>query len=521
MSFPIDNRERHIIPRWRDSGTTAALGELDSLGVSAQQSLLDQALFDEKVQEWTENHGISFAGDLLATAISVGSSHPEVMEAADYILASDHASEIARTVARRVLGESFDSQNVLEREPVASPLEPATHRARIRVFKQRLRVSPRNVLARADLALEYTALGSVKHALDQIDIALRLAPDNRFLLRSASRLLVHVGELDRALDIIRRTDRSNYDPWLVAVEVSLSGITKSRTVLAKTGLKLLGSKHFSDFHSTELASSLGTLEAESGARKKSRKLFHQSLVSPTENAVAQATWAAQNLGLGQFESNSLDTPGSFEARALSDLRAGHFENATRYSWRWLNDQTFSKTAAAFGSYVSAIAMGDYVQAIRFAKAGATANPGAWLLRNNLAFSLASTDEIDEATTVLGGIREDPMDATQRATLLATRGLILFRKGQLAAGRDFYRKAIDAFSRSSLPKSAALGAVCMAREEVNARSLEATKALEMARELMKNVDDPEIIAARNRVEREYELQQGTAAEPAAAPSPLPE
>ena len=109
MSFPIDNRERHIIPRWRDSGTTAALGELDSLGVSAQQSLFDQALFDEKVQEWTENHGISFAGDLLATAISVGSSHPEVMEAADYILASDHASEIARTVARRVLGESFDS----------------------------------------------------------------------------------------------------------------------------------------------------------------------------------------------------------------------------------------------------------------------------------------------------------------------------------------------------------------------------------------------------------------------------
>jgi tetratricopeptide (TPR) repeat protein len=246
------------------------------------------------------------------------------------------------------VGRVESAGDLLERaSDTAETFRPETHRRRIRALKQTLRNSPRNVLPRADLALEYTGLGLLEQALKAMDVALRLAPDDRFILRSAARLLVHVGDSDGALEVLRHSDRTKIDPWLSAAEISIASTADRPSRFAKRAAHIVTGDRFPARQTTELASALATLEASTGAVKKALRLFRRSLVDPTENVVAQATWAAQRLDINELQPQNLDVPGSFEARALTHVKGGDFAVALDATWKWLADQTFSKTAAVF------------------------------------------------------------------------------------------------------------------------------------------------------------------------------
>jgi tetratricopeptide (TPR) repeat protein len=507
MFLPDDRRNRHVIPRWRDSRTTAALGELDSLGQPKAKELLSDprvstgVLIARKVTDWSTHRSVSFASDLLATAMSVGAEHPSASDAANFLIGTEAASPAAKAIARRFLGHSGPVGDVLERYSGArSNLTRDLRYLRIHALKERLRDSPRNLLARVDLALEYIALGMAPQALAAMDIAVRLAPNDRFLLRAASRLLVHIGDEETALAILRQSDRSKYDPWLTAAEIAIAGRANKATRLAKIGSQMLSANQFSSFHTTELASALGTLEAESGARKKAARLFRRSLVDPTENVIAQAEWASQRMGFDEFQASWLDFPGSFEARARNDSQTGHFVEAVEETWKWLHDQAFSHTAATFGSYLASVALEDHEQALRFVEAGQTANPHGWLLANNRVFALANLGRLEEAESMWQTIPKNAAEGDRTATLLATKGLLLFKRGFTAAGREFYVTAIDWFVKAGYPKAAALAAIFHAREELSTGDDDSSEAaVQRARALSKDIVSPEIIAAVARLE----------------------
>jgi hypothetical protein len=51
-----------------------------------------------------------------------------------------------------------------------------------------------------------------------------LAPNHRFALRSAARFFLHVGKPDDAQTILRRSEATRRDPWLMAAEIAVSTV---------------------------------------------------------------------------------------------------------------------------------------------------------------------------------------------------------------------------------------------------------------------------------------------------------
>src|SRR5262249_25079281 len=126
------DRKRSIIPRWRTSSFTAILGELASpTSASVRPS---SGLLDKKLEEWSRNRTLSFATDLLGTALIEGGSQ-KAAEAAEFVLSQSGASSVARTLALAILPAS--SSGIA---PVKRPEEA------IRYIRSRLREGPRNAL---------------------------------------------------------------------------------------------------------------------------------------------------------------------------------------------------------------------------------------------------------------------------------------------------------------------------------------------------------------------------------------
>ena len=70
-------------------------------------------------------------------------------------------------------------------------------------------------------------------------VALQLAPTNRHVLRSASRLFLHLDDSERAYDIIAQSDATVDDPWLIAAELSFADRQCENQSISSKGVVLL------------------------------------------------------------------------------------------------------------------------------------------------------------------------------------------------------------------------------------------------------------------------------------------
>jgi hypothetical protein len=114
------------------------------------------------------------------------------------------------------------------------------------------------------------------------------------------------------------------------------------------------------------------------------------------------------------------------------------------------------------SYVAGVGLRDHREAVRIGKEGLRANPRDILLRNNVAVSLAVLGSIDEAEKVFVSSSVDTPQPALVATLLATRGLLRYRRGDLEQGRDFYSRALALLQVSGTKRTRALAALHLAR-----------------------------------------------------------
>ena len=106
---------------------------------------------------------------------------------------------------------------------------------------------------------------------------------------------------------------------------------------------------------------MATLEFEAGNTKKARKLFSNSLVAPTENAIAQVAWAQRMDVTLRIESNALKKgPVSHEALAWEHNQHQRWDETIAEAYNWLIDQSFSSRPAILGSYISAVTKQDYI-----------------------------------------------------------------------------------------------------------------------------------------------------------------
>ena len=135
------------------------------------------------------------AFDFISTATILG-KRDQASEAIDFLQGDRDIPEHLKTITQLNPDTIIDSSFVFKLD---------TDKRKIRFLRSVLRDWPRNAICWTQLALSYSRLGINKKAERCINIALSLAPHNRYVLRSASRFFVHIDESPRAAWELKRS----------------------------------------------------------------------------------------------------------------------------------------------------------------------------------------------------------------------------------------------------------------------------------------------------------------------------
>ena len=331
MAINIENTKRRIVPRWHEFRRALNSGELDPPENLQVAELPPDELIIEKKKEWEENRTLLFATDLIGAAYVMGQDDI-AQEAAQYVIDSaSNASPVAISVAKKILRipEIENEKRSLNGSATGRQLFGDVRKLKARRIDQ-----PRNAFVWSDLARLYTILGLQEQARKTMQIALHLAPQNRYILRSAVRLKLHLNEPDSAHSLLRKALNTQYDPWLLAAEIAVSSVLGKTSRQVKTGLSMVRNETISPFHLCELSSALASVELWNGKLKSAKKLFNKSLEKPNENTLAQAAWATNYILVDALSKDSIIQVPAFEAVALVNYFEGKWKESLDASLSW-------------------------------------------------------------------------------------------------------------------------------------------------------------------------------------------
>lgn len=481
---PPGSEYRLPLPRWRT--VERSLADLESAAGLTPPTHKFRSL-DEASQAFRAYPGPFTAGDLLGQARMSNQTHEDLPAAESMVMN-------LKDDLRRL--ESSKRHDAL---PVVIDRDESFDAWRTRVKRCRivLRQEPRNALRWTDLALAHVTLGNIEAAERSLLIAHGLSPDNRHVLRALARFSTISGEERRARRLIVASNATQ-DPWVVAAELGLSLSLGGGSQLSKVARNMAQRRSMPPRQLSELASALGTQELLSGTRKVATRLLRQSLVAPTENALAQAVWSRQQ-GSGIRESEvKLRLDGGFEAESRRLVEMGCYDEALRPAQAWLNDQPFAQEPAVHLSWLAVMGADQPQIAIDAAKRGLVTNPKSWILQNNLTVALVLAGQISDAVVQLKGIDEKSIDYGHAGTLRATEGLILFRTGLFEEGRAKYEAAARGYSRQGDRPRSTIALLSLAREEVRAATGHAEIAVSRAVAQSERENDPLIARLRDQV-----------------------
>lgn len=480
----LEERDRNVIPRWRDFRSTVQLGELDENPrehiIKPSQDLVSV------LRDWQLHRTVSFAGDLISAALVSGNG-AAARDASEFVIAlDDDISPALRTLALRVLhGEPVPTEvspspfNVGEsKTPHPSPEISST--------RKRLTEHPSDAILWVDLAYLYVVRGLSAKAERAIRIALNLAPANRFVLRSAARFFIHTDRVDMAHDLIRRSPGYRRDPWLVAAEIAIALSAKRTPWAIKEGFALLSGGNFPQHQLSELGSALGTLEFQSGSTGKARKFFRRSLKSPNDNSLAQAKWISRVMS-GIFGDMSVETyqiARPFEASAYEAFIQADWKRSLASSIQWLGDQPFSSRPTSLAGYIAATLLEDFSTAENLANFGLVANPGESGCHINLAYCYASTGRLEQSLKELSKIRVADGEEWVEAAIDANHGLVAFRDGRTDVARKFYQEAVRKAGLILDKRTQTMALIHWASEEIGLKDSNSERLLTEAREAAK-------------------------------------
>lgn len=439
----IIDRERRVVPRWRSFDDTFQSGELDSSSTVQVHEEISYSLLHQKIDDWERHKTIFHAADLVGSAnvIHAGKQDPNVKKAAKFLLNDDvSSSKWIRDIAKNILGIKDSVNAKLSPYWDIKDIEEYFGNM-IRHFRELLRIYPDDPVTWVELSRCYTCLGHSKKASRSMAVAVSLAKDNRFVLRSASRLWLHIGDKKRAHEILLKSDRTRHDPWLVSAEIAVATSFGKSPQLTQSAAKMISSmSNIPEKHLSELASALATLNLISGVgMRKVKKLFAQSLIEPTENSIAQAAWVSRGVNkiIDIDDVKSLNVPNTFEAQCWILHQDGKWDNAISECKKWISDQPFSSRPYGYGSYISSMALEDYELSKKFAKQGRLANKSDFILLNNLAFSEINLGNMNTAKELISIMKKQNLSTKDKVVLQATRGLWEFRAGNTEEGRRLY------------------------------------------------------------------------------------
>lgn len=430
MQKQPDKIDRKMVPRWRGLAFTPAAELRSANKRPGPHTPIVGAV--EAREEWAAARTPWAAAEVVAASTFLGKD-AVADEAVAYL--SCMLGDLAPGLRQMVI--SYSDDKVVAENDGGIPTDKYVRFRAISELKSLIDVYPKNPIPYVEIARLQVSLGQRKAAERSFRIALGLAPNNRYILRSAVRFFVHQGDFAAAWQVIR--DSAPNDPWLLASKIAVADLANKPQPNSRQILSVLD--HAAPAQTTELAASLATLELQSGNFKRSRRLFSQSSEAPTENAVAQIRWANEITGT-PFDLSLLETSRSFEARTGDALNKKDWSGAATSSEDWLTDEPFSSRAAATACYLFAELLQDFSRSEQIATFGLLATPHDPLLLNNRAFARANLGNVHQARTDLIEARAHSPSRLTEICLEATEGCILYREGRPEQAALMYRSAIE-------------------------------------------------------------------------------
>ena len=328
MANALPPKNRYLVPNFRSFRPTVSLGEVDGLDVSRARRLV-RTDFAERVAAWRRGRALGVAGDVLSAAqVSSGVDLETVNEAAGFVI--EHAHQSPRPlldVARRALGHWSQAEASGDgdggRRRVESPILDEDERRRtyenIHAAKRTVGRFGNNAVLFTELARLYLTLGNEKRAIRNVEIALALAPDNRYILRSAARTFAHCGDTERGFELLMRSPRVRRDPWLTSAALAMAGVIgrSSRVMKAATGL--LKNGDFAALSLAELRAGVGSVELLAGNQRRAKRLLRASLEQPTDNSLAQVEWGLSVEPLFELDLSAVDATRYYGSTGLGSV----------------------------------------------------------------------------------------------------------------------------------------------------------------------------------------------------------
>jgi tetratricopeptide (TPR) repeat protein len=490
--------KRRIVPRWRSLEVAQVTGELSILGkASTPLPFHSKTFIDEQIKAWTNNRDIRHAGDLLSAAYVLG-LEDEFHDVARFLVDSEVDQNSAiRKVAGNIIHPKKNEIELFANEitKVNDVLDHSKYHGEIARYRSYLKNEPRNPIAWIELGRLYSMVNLSLKGEKCVQRALSLNKDNRFIVRSASRFYHHTFPLeDKALHVVKNSKFLKDDPWLISAEIAYSTILERHSKLTKFGVDFVKLNNQDYFSTTELNSALGTVELNDGSIRQAKKYFSTSLIRPNDNSIAQASWIAKDVSGININLAKYNLPLAFEAEAQISFTEKKYVDAFNHAVNWLADEPFSSRPIKFASSIASIYLDDPAKGMDLLRIGLNINPDDPHLNNNLIYYLAKDDQVDEATHLFESKLRQHIDGDIEVNpyvVIATAGLLCFRRGLPEEGRKYYARAIELIKqRPNKDYLLALANLNLIEEEIRyANSQEdLTRLLQMAEAQAKKITD---------------------------------
>lgn len=485
---------RRLIPKWRRVKQTLATYEVASgssivssvrpgiTGPGKSEPVVERPVnveeFDKAVALWTEHHEPGVLGDILSFSLHPSLQQRIVDIGNKAIRAGGLVTPAQRFILKNLAHSNGLSPDLELPEPGADIKDQLRPFAKpIRDLRELLRTDPANSLALLDFAQLQAAIGQNGVAEKALRTALRLAPSNSLVLRTLARFYVHVGDFDRAYAVLRRHERTPFDPWLISSEIALADLAGIPSIyLAKGRRMLIDAGKAPPPIFTELAGSVAMAELGAGNLKKARELQRIALLHPTDNVAAQAVDRETQFGV------SLSAP-NIERAIASSAEAGMLrawltlapEAVEAHALLWHNDEPFSSRPIQMLTAMFAY-KGDTERALNWLSVGLRSDHLDVGLLINLAYVQARAGMLDKARLTILKVRRLSEHWTE-PFILATEGLIAYHHGRFDEGDQLYGRAMDLFDTPE-KRRRNVSTFCLLNQAIIALELQHPRAAEI-------------------------------------------
>lgn len=463
-------RDRQVVPRWHDPKRSADLGERTS-------NILPRT-WPARTLHW-------------ASKINDESDSIDIEEI-KFVLGTKRGDEAQSNILHEKWRSIHQTVDTLPTHGVQN------YQARIFRLRRSLGEHHDQALLWSELARQYTIAGLDKKAQHAMSVALHIAGGNTYLRRSASRMYLHFNEKQRALSLLRTFPKIRSAPQILAAEIAVSAATGKPSHYAGIARKIASEKAYNPRSLSEVNAAIGTLELENGKHKSARALFAQSLIDPTENALAQAQWATEHDARIVIPDAAWNTPNNYEASALRARKSLDWDTVLTASDAWLDDEPYSARPAALGSF-ACFSKAQNLAAESIATKALFSTPSSLALLNNRSVARSYLGKIEDSyRDILAAL--NGQDGPGDPHLLATLGLLAYRSNDTALGALCYGSALSWFIDQKSILSAVLASLYWIRETRHFDLKGAQQDLEFIKSnigrMSKGQRDPEIASMIN-------------------------